>query len=180
MTTEILEATAACRVVEQELAAAIERGATQYVAIGESCEDLERRLPGNMQVFCLPLEFDSAADDGVSSFLAQKGFGTGAITFVSWLGGRISTVQTVFSILRMIGCLPSLSALLFDYVVRRRSTSQGDPTAMDALASEMGEPVCRYTDPQALHTLLRASGFSRIEELSTEPGSGRRLVLALV
>jgi hypothetical protein len=177
--TETPATAIACRQIDEELAAAIGRGATQYLAIGNRCDLRERRLPPEMRVLSLEKEFDNAGAEPVSSVLEEAGLSTDKITFVSWLGGRISVPQTIVSILRFIGSLPASSALIFDYMIRRRHDDSRWETSMDALASEVGEPPCWHIDPQALRTLLSASGFRQIKDLSPDD-EYRRLMLAVV
>jgi hypothetical protein len=174
--TEICPKTVACQYVEEELTAAIKRGATQYVAIGRSCEIDESYFPGDMRVFSV----EGVVGEPVSSRLDRAGFGASEITLVSWLGGSVSTPHEVFSTLRMIASLPPSSAVIFDYAVCRRRADVIQQTAMDALASHVGDPPSRYIDPRALQTLLHASGFREIQEISAESGTGTRLVRALV
>jgi len=178
MITEIETTVAACRHINDELVAAIRRGATQYLAIGDRCDLPERQLPTEMRVFSVVKELDNAGEQPVGSVLRDAGLSTDRITFVSWLGGRISMPQTIVSILRFLGSLPSSSALVFDYMVRRHDDLQHE-TSMDALASEVGDPPSWHIDPQALRTLLFASGFREIKDISAE-GECRRLMLALI
>jgi O-methyltransferase involved in polyketide biosynthesis len=178
MITEIETTVATCRRINDELVAAIRRGATQYLAIGNRCDFSERQLPTEMRVLSVEQELDSAGEQPVASVLRDAGLSTERITFVSWLGGRISMPQTIVSILRFLGSLPSSSALIFDYMIRRHDDLQHE-TSMDALASEVGDPPSWHIDPQALRTLLFASGFREIKDISAE-GECRRLMLALI
>lgn len=178
MITEIETTVATCRRINDELVAAIRRGATQYLAIGSRCDLPGRQLPAEMRVLSVEKELDYSGEQPVASVLRDAGLSTEKITFVSWLGGRISMPQTIVSILRFIGSLPSSSALIFDYTIRRRHDDLQHETSMDALASEVGNPPSWHIDPQALRTLLFASGFREIKDISAE-GECRRLMLAL-
>jgi hypothetical protein len=177
--TETRTIVSTCRHINEELTAAIERGATQYLAIGSRCELPNGSLPADLRMLSLGSEFDAVEEQPVASVLRDAGVSTDKITFVSWLGGRVGVAQTIVSLLRFIGSLPASSALIFDYMIRRRHDDPQRETSMDALASEVGNPPSWHIDPQALRTLLFASGFHQIKEISGE-GECRRLMLAVV
>jgi hypothetical protein len=163
MTTELCPDVAVCWHVEQELTAAIERGATQYLAIGRNCEIEDSSLAAKVR----SLSVLDVADEALSLELERARFCRKEITFVSWLGGGASTPDAVIATLGLIASLPVSSALVFDYA------------AIDALASHIGEPCDSYINPVVLRKLLRASGFRETQDLG-EAESSVRLVRALV
>jgi hypothetical protein len=163
MTAELCKDVAACQFVEEELAAATKRGATQYLAIGQNCEIEDSSLSAKVRV----LSVRDVGDQALSLGLERARFCPEEITFVSWLGGGASTPDAVIATLGLIASLPASTTLVFDYA------------AMGALASDMGEPCPAYINPDALRILLRASGFRETQHIG-ETENGLRLVRARV
>jgi methyltransferase (TIGR00027 family) len=182
------------RYAEDQLAAAVERGATQYVVLGAGLDTYAYRnsYPG-LRVFEVdhPLtqtwKRDRLAAAGIatpssltfvstdfeaqtlSSVLRDSGFQTGEVSFFSWLGVTpYLTAEAAMASLAFIGSMPVGTGVVFDYAVERSSLNTAEQMAMDALASRVaraGEPFRLFIDPRALEGMLRAAGFHIIEDL---------------
>jgi methyltransferase (TIGR00027 family) len=182
------------RYAEDQLAAAVARGATQYVVLGAGLDTYAYRnaYPG-LRVFEVdhPLtqtwKRDRLAAAGIRmpssltfvstdfeaqtlcSALQDAGFQTGEVSFFSWLGGTpYLTAQAAMATVAFIGSMPVGSGVVFDYAVERSSLNAVEQMAMDALASRVaraGEPFRLFIDPRALEGMLRAAGFHTIEDL---------------
>jgi O-methyltransferase involved in polyketide biosynthesis len=159
--------------LEVELNAAIARGATQYVTLGAGVDpDAYRNRNMSLRVF--EVDHSAAQTRSLRSTLEAAGFRTGEVSFFSWLGGTpYSSAQATIEALAFIGSLPTGSAVVFDYTVRRDALASGEETAMDALASRIAvpdEPLQLSIDSHALDKLLRAVGFREVEDLAVSPG----------
>jgi methyltransferase (TIGR00027 family) len=182
------------RLAEDELSAAIARGATQYVILGAGLDTYAYRNPNtNVQVFevdhpvtqawkrtrldaagiaippslaFVPVESE---EQTVAAALQSAGFRNGEVSFFSWLGASpYSSAQATLRTLAFIGSLPAGSGVVLDYAVRRSSVDPFEETAMDALASRLvapGEPLELLVDSRALGRLLRSAGFHQVEDL---------------
>jgi len=186
---------AACsRYAEDELAAAIARGATQYVVLGAGLDTYAyRNTHPRLRVFevdhpatqawkrkqlddagiaipssltFVPTDFE---EQSLDSALESSGFQAGEISFFSWLGVTpYLTAEAAMATLGFIGSLRAGSGVVFDYAVERSSLDAVEQMAMDALASRVaraGEPFRLFLDPRALNRMLRAAGFHEIEDL---------------
>jgi O-methyltransferase involved in polyketide biosynthesis len=158
------------RYAEDELDAAISRGATQYVIVGVGLDALGyRNRNPNLRVF----EVGRAAAH-LSSALPAAGFQSGEVSFFSWLGAAPDTsARATLATLEFIGSLPAGSGVVFDYAVRRSLCHPArDPvgvTAMDGLASRFAdedEAIQLCVDSRALDSLLRCVGFHHVEDLA--------------
>jgi methyltransferase (TIGR00027 family) len=182
------------RYAEDQLAAAVGRGAMQYVVLGAGLDTYAYRnsYPG-LRVFEVdhPLtqtwKRDRLAAGGIRtpasltfvatdfeaqtlhSVLQDAGFQTGEVSFFSWLGvAPYLTAEAAMATVAFIGSMPVGSGVVFDYAVERSSLSAAEQMAMDALASRIaraGEPFRLFIDPRALEEMLRAAGFHTIEDL---------------
>jgi methyltransferase (TIGR00027 family) len=182
------------RYAEDELAAAIGRGATQYVVLGAGLDTYAyRNTHTRLRVFevdhpatqawkrkqlddagitipssltFVPTDFE---EQSLDSALESSGFQAGEISFFSWLGVTpYLTAEAAMATLAFIGSLPTGSGVVFDYAVERSSLDAVEQMAMDALASRVaraGEPFRLFLDPRALNRMLRAAGFHEIEDL---------------
>jgi len=182
------------RYAEDELTAAIARGATQYVVLGAGLDTYAyRNAHSRLRVFevdhpatqswkrrqlesagiaipssltFVPTDFD---EQSLGSVLESSGFQNGEISFFSWLGVTpYLTAEAAMATLAFIGSLPAGSGVVFDYAVERSSLDSEEQLAMDALASRVaraGEPFRLFLDPRALNRMLRAAGFHEIEDL---------------
>ncbi len=182
------------RLAEDELSAAIARGATQYVILGAGLDTYAYRNPNaNVRVFevdhpvtqawkrtrldaagiAIPPSLAFVAveseEQTVAAALQSAGFRSGEVSFFSWLGvSPYSSAQATLRTLAFIGSLPAGSGVVFDYAVRRSSVDPYEETAMDALASRLvapDEPLELLVDSRALGRLLRSAGFHGVEDL---------------
>ncbi|HTA68949.1 MAG TPA: SAM-dependent methyltransferase, partial [Bryobacteraceae bacterium] len=182
------------RYAEDELTAAIARGATQYVVLGAGLDTYAyRNAHSRLRVFevdhpatqswkrrqlesagiaipssltFVPTDFE---EQSLGSVLESSGFQPRKISFFSWLGVTpYLTAEAALATLAFIGSLPAGSGVVFDYAVERSSLDSVEQLAMDALASRVaraGEPFRLFLDPRALNRMLRAAGFHEIEDL---------------
>ena len=182
------------RYAEDRLAAAVARGATQYVVLGAGLDTYACRNPHpRLRVFevdhpltqalkrtrleaagiawpsslnFVPTDFEHQT---LASALQTAGFQKDEITFFSWLGVMpYLTEQAAMATLAFIGSMPAGSEAVFDYAVERSSLCVNEQLAMDALASRVaraGEPFRLLIDPRALRGMLRAAGFHTVEDL---------------
>jgi methyltransferase (TIGR00027 family) len=182
------------RFAEDELSAAISRGASQYIILGAGLDTYAyRHQNGLVRVFEVdhPLvqswkraRLDSAGiaippsltflstdfgEQTLASALHGSGFQPGEVTFFSWLGvAPYSNAEATIATLAFIGSMPSGSGVVFDYAVRRSALDSMDEIAMDALASRIAGPggdVRLVLDPRALGRMLESAGFHEVEDL---------------
>jgi methyltransferase (TIGR00027 family) len=182
------------RYAEDELTAAIGRGATQYVILGAGLDTYAYRNPySQLRVFevdhpatqawkrtrleaagiampssltFVPTDFE---EQTLRSALQSSGFQSDEVSFFSWLGVTpYLTAQAAMTTLAFIGSMPTGSGVVFDYAVERSSLASAEQMAMDSLASRFGragEPFRLFIDPCALEGMLRAAGFNKVEDL---------------
>ena len=174
------------RYVKDELAAAMARGATQYVVLGVGVDTFdycgadsrlrtfvvdypdahsgEVAFPAS--VTFVPTDFERQP---LGSALGNAGFADAEISFFSWLGVTpYPTAEAALAALSFIGSRPEGSSVVFDYAVERSSHDSVWRMAMDAFASRFaraGEPSRLFLDSRALNVMLRAAGFQEIEDL---------------
>jgi methyltransferase (TIGR00027 family) len=153
------------RHAEDELNAAMARGATQYVILGAGLDTYAyRNTNTNLRVFevdrpatqawkrtrldaariailpslaFVPSDFEERT---LPSALAGAGFQTGEVSFFSWLGVcPYRSAPATLATLAFIGSLPTGSGVVLDYAVRRSlfdpAPATDEETAMDAIAS---------------------------------------------
>lgn len=181
------------RYAEDHLAAAITRGATQYVLLGAGLDTFayrnpfpqvrvfevdfpatqewkrallaEARIaePGNLTF--VPLDFEHKAP---SEGLADAGFDRTRPAFFAWLGVvPYLTLEAFRSTLETVAVLPPGTGVSFDYGLSRESLSLLRRMAHDALARRVaaaGEPFKLFFTPPQLESELRRAGFQRIEQ----------------
>ena len=182
------------RYAEDELAVAIARGATQYVILGAGLDTYAyRSAHPQVRVFevdypamqawkrtrleaagittptsltFVPTNFE---EQTLCQALQSSGFQRDKVSFFSWLGVTpYLTATSALATLAFIGSLPAGSGIVFDYAIERSSMNSEEQLAMDALASRVaraGEPFRLFLDPRALERMLRAAGFSEVEDL---------------
>lgn len=182
------------RYAEDQLGAAIARGATQYVILGAgldtyaygSAHDRLRvfevdypaaqilkttrlqtaAIAVRSSLVFVPANF---AEQPLCSDLASCGFERDQITFFSWFGGTAYvTAASAIATLGFIASLPPGSGLVFDYAIERFSTDSREQLALDGLASRTattGNELRWVMDARALERLLKAAGFHEIEDL---------------
>jgi methyltransferase (TIGR00027 family) len=148
------------RYAEDELTAAMARGATQYVVLGAGLDTYAyRNAHSRLRVFevdhpatqawkrkqlaaagiaipssltFVPTDFE---EQSLCSVLQSSGFQAGEISFFSWLGVTpYLTAEAAMATLAFIGLLPEGSGVVFDYAVERSSLDSVEQMAPRALA----------------------------------------------
>jgi methyltransferase (TIGR00027 family) len=190
------------RYSEDELAAAVARGATQCVVLGAGLDTFAYRNPySGLHVFevdhpatqawkqhrleqsgipippsmtFVPVDFETQTlRDGLGS----AGFRFDRITFFSWLGVVPYLTDEAFeSTLRLIVSLPPESGVVFDYGATRESLSAREQEARDALSARVaaaGEPFRLFFDPRELSARLQTMGFAKPENLGAKELNAR-------
>lgn len=186
---------ARARFAEDELAAAVARGATQYVILGAGLDTFAYRNPypeGALHVFEVdhpatqewkrkrlaageisippsltfaPVDFERQS---LPEGLRDAGFDAGKITFFSWLG-----VIMYLNREAALGTLEFIAGTLgggvvFDYALPRASLGFLQKIAFDNLARRVkaaGEPFQLYFDPAELAAELHRPGFTHLDDL---------------
>ncbi len=191
------------RFAEDELAASVARGASQYVILGAGLDTFAYRNPfgARIRVFEVdhpatqawkqkrlaaggiavppsltfaPVNFETQSlRDG----LAVAGFDFGKVSFFSWLGVvPYLTRAAALSTLEFIGSMPGGSGVVFDYARPRASLGFVGRMAFDALARRVataGEPFQLFFDRAELADELGAKGFTKIEDLGADELNAR-------
>jgi methyltransferase (TIGR00027 family) len=150
------------RFAEDELARAVERGASQYVVLGAGLDTFAYRNPyigRGLRVFEVdypatqawkhrklveagipippsvtyaPVDFEKQT---LTDGLERAGFQCGQITFFSWLGVTPYLTEEAFlATIGFIASMPAGSGVAFDYTVPRSSLSLLEKLAFDALS----------------------------------------------
>lgn len=190
------------RFSDDELAKAMERGATQCVVLGAGLDTFAYRNPHpGLHVFevdhpatqawkryrlektgivippsltFVPVDFETQTLRGG---LAEAGFRFNRITFFSWLGVVPYLTDEAFdSTLRLIASMPEGSGVVFDYGATRESLSVKEQAARDVLCERVaaaGEPFILFLDPGELLVRLRRLGFSEAENLGARELNAR-------
>ncbi len=149
------------RFAEDELARAVERGATQYVILGAGLDTFAYRNPypqSALRVFEVdhpdtqawkrerlatagiavpssltfaPVDFEHCT---IADGLQAAGFDSGKMAFFSWLGVIMYlTRQAAMSTLKFVASMPQGSGIVFDYSVARDSLNLFQRIALDRL-----------------------------------------------
>jgi methyltransferase (TIGR00027 family) len=185
------------RYAEDQLAAAVALGVTQYVVLGAGLDTFAYRNPfPQLHVFevdfpateqwkhellaeskieipnnltYVPLDFEHQT---LAEGLAEAGFDAGSPAFFGWLGVvPYLTLEAFRSTLAMIGTLPTGTAVSFDYVFSPDTLSPKRRQIFDTLAKRVeaaGEPFRLFFAPDELEGELRRAGFQRIEQLDSD------------
>ena len=182
------------RYVEDQLAAAVGRGVTQYVVLGAGLDTFAWRnpfdglrvfevdfpatqewkrkmlagagleVPGNLTFVPLDFEHHTLAEG-----LAEAGLDQVLPAFFGWLGViPYLTLKAFRTSLETIGQLPAGSGVGFDYALPPETLSAAGRTAFEALAGRVaaaGEPFRLFFTPEELESELRRAGFNYIEQL---------------
>jgi len=186
--------TARSRFAEDELTAAIARGATQYVILGAGLDTYAYRS-AHPQLHVFEIDYSATQvwkrtrletagiaiprsltfvptnfeEQTLCSALQSSGFQRDKVSFFSWLGVTpYLTATSAMATLAFIGSLPGGSGVVFDYAIKRSLLNSEEQMAMDALASRVarvGEPFRLFLDPRALEQMLRVAGFSEVIDL---------------
>lgn len=153
------------RYAEDELARAIERGATQYVVLGAGLDTFAYRNPhpaDSLRVFevdypatqewkrrqlaateiAIPPSVTYAPVDFERQTLAEglrnAGFDASKPAFFSWLGVTMYlTEEAIDATLGFVASLPPGGGIVFDYAVTRESLGFVERMALDALAKRV-------------------------------------------
>lgn len=190
------------RYAEDQLAAAVDRGVTQYVILGAGLDTFAyRNHVSDLRVFevdhpatqawkrdllhnahidlphCLtfaPVDFEK---ETLPAALAHAGFCHEQPAFFSWLGVTpYLERQTVLATLRWIIGVCSHNAIVFDYSVPRETLNSSIQEAFDTLAARVaaiGEPFVGFFDPGELAGELREMGFTSIEDFGPDEINAR-------
>jgi methyltransferase (TIGR00027 family) len=182
------------RYVEDQLAAAVAQGITQYVVLGAGLETFAYRNPyPGLRVFEVDFPATQAwkrsllAETGISvpesvvyvpldlehhtlaEDLDAAGFDSGKPAFFGWLGViPYLPLATFRATLSAIAELPAGSAVGFDYALSPETLTAVGRTAFDALAkrvADAGEPFQLFFTPEELASEMRKAGFQRFEQL---------------
>jgi len=181
------------RCSEDELAAAVARGVTQYVVLGAGLDTFAWRNPfAGLRVFEvdypatqhwkkqrlvnvgmeIPRSLTFAPVDFESQTLAEglhsAGFRADLPAYFSWLGVTMYLTREAFeSTVSFIGALPPGGGVTFDYAVERSELGIFERLALDHLAKKvasMGEPFRLFFRSQELADTMRRLGFSDLED----------------
>jgi len=189
------------RFAEDRLAAAVERGVTQYVVLGAGLDTFALRQPPwahALRVFevdhpasqaakraaiaaarltvppnvtFVPIDFERTS---LGEALADGGVDLARPAFVSWLGVTMYlTEPAIDAVLRTIAALPS-SEIVFTFA---QPDAPGTGASFFAeRAAEAGEPWLTYFTPDALDAKLRALGFTDVYFLTPDEAEARYYV----
>lgn len=183
------------RYVEDQLAAAVAQGLTQYVVLGAGLDTFAWRnpfpglrvlevdfpatqewkrtmlsaaglgLPENLTFVPLDFEHHTLAE-------GLQGLTPGAPAFFGWLGVIPYLSLNAFrATLRTIGQMPAGSGVGFDYALPPETLGPEGRAAFQRLAERVaaaGEPFQLFLTPQEMEAELRAAGFNRVEQLDYE------------
>jgi methyltransferase (TIGR00027 family) len=182
------------RYAEDELARAVERGATQYVVLGAGLDTFAYRNPHpELRVFevdhpatqawkreqlqaagiaippsltFVPIDFESQT---LADGLHRSGFNPNSAVFFSWLGVTpYLTREACMATLSFIARMPAGGGVVFDFAVDPALLNTGQRQALDALSQRVaaaGEPFQLFFDPAKLQDELMGLGFSHTEFL---------------
>jgi methyltransferase (TIGR00027 family) len=185
------------RYVEDQLAAFVKRGGSQYVVLGAGLDTFAYRNPfAGLRVFevdfpatqqwkrallaeaaialpealtFVPLDFEHQT---LGEGLAEAGFDRGVAAFFGWLGVvPYLTLAAFRATLGVIVRLPAGSGVSFDYAVAPVTLSAVGRKAFDALAGRVaaaGEPFQLFFTPEEMAAELRRAGFKRYEQLDSD------------
>jgi methyltransferase (TIGR00027 family) len=185
------------RFAEDQLAAAVAEGTTQYVVLGAGLDTFACRNPhSDLRVFevdhpatqrwkreqlqaagitvpsgavFVPIDFEH---ETLGEALELSGFRMDHPAFFSWLGVVPYLSERAFAdTLNFIVTMPKPCGVVFDYGVARSVLIWKERFMLDALAARVaaaGEPFRLFFEPQQLAAQLRAAGFTHIDDLGSE------------
>jgi methyltransferase (TIGR00027 family) len=182
------------RYVEEQLAAFVAQGGSQYVILGAGLDTFAYRNPfPALQVFeadlpasqkakrrmlakagintpesltfaTLDLEHHTLAED-----LTLAGLDTSQPVFFGWMGvAPYLTLEAFRATLTTIASLPAGSGVGFDYAVDPESLNDAGRTAFKRVAERVaaaGEPFRLFFTPEKMDAELQKAGFQRLEQL---------------
>jgi len=181
------------RIAEDELRLAAERGVLQYVVLGAGFDTFAYRNPfPTLRVFevdhpatqaakrrrlaaaaieiphtmtFVPTDFASMS---LADALGAAGFNAAEPAFFSWLGVvPYLERDAIESTLRFVASLPHGTAIVFDYGASPSSLSWLGRLIFNRMAKRVaavGEPWKTFFAPEDLVVMLRAVGFSTVED----------------
>lgn len=177
------------RFAEDRLAAAVQRGITQYVILGAGFDTFALRQPawaeklkilevdhsGTQEVkrsrlsaagLAMPRNADFAGIDfereSLGDGLLRHRLSLAEPTFFSCLGVVMYLKEEAVDVLlRSVAAFPPGSEIALTFAAPGES-----PSIFDRRAGALGEPWLSYFEPDALEAKLRGSGFSKVEFLS--------------
>lgn len=187
---------------EETLAKAVARSIDQYVVLGAGLDTFAYRNPHpGVQVFEVdypatgewkqaslkqagipiptnvtyaPIDFEH---ETLQAGLKRAGFDLTRPAVFAWLGViPYLTRQAIETTLAAIGSLPKGSEVVFDYGEPRDRLPAAAQAAIEqrmAALAAIGEPWLSFFAPEDMAALLRASGFSEIEDLTGEDINAR-------
>jgi methyltransferase (TIGR00027 family) len=181
------------RFVEDQLAAAVGHGVTQYVVLGAGLDTFAWRNPfAGLRVFevdfpatqawkremvdqagldppagltFVPLDFEHKT---LAAGLSEAGFDGGKPAFFGWLGVvPYLTMEAFRATLADIARMPAGSGVGFDYGLSPAVLGPKRRLALQALSDRVasaGEPFRLLFTPEDVERELRGAGFARIEQ----------------
>src|SRR5215472_6256476 len=163
------------RFSEEALAASVARGTRQVVVLGAGLDTFSLRNPWpDVRVFevdfpdtlaFVPVDFER---ESLADGLAHAGFRSDRPAFFQWLGVTpYLTRDAISSTLDYIVGVPG-SAVVFEYTEPFENYSperRASLMAVAANAAARGEPWLSFFDPPEIAAILRAKGFSEIEDV---------------
>jgi methyltransferase (TIGR00027 family) len=185
------------RFAEDMLAAAVEKGITQYVVLGAGLDTFAYRNPFRcLRVFevdfpatqewkrmllaeagigmpanvvLVPLDFEhKTLGDG----LAEAGLDMRSAAFFGWLGVvPYLSLEAFRATVAAIGKLPSPTAVVFDFALAPEMLGPGARVAFEMLAARVaaaGEPFRLFFTPEDLERELRSAGFATVEMIGAD------------
>ena len=182
------------RYAEDNLAAAIPQGVTQYAILGAGLDTFAYRNPfPHLHVFevdfpatqkwkrgklaaanipeppnltYVPVDFEHQT---LASALSQSGLKENQPTFFTWLGViAYLTLPAFRATLDLIAAMPAGSGVTFDYSLAAEELSPRMQAARKSLASRVaaaGEPFQLFFRTEQMENELKSAGFSRMEQL---------------
>lgn len=129
-------------------------------------------IPSNLTF--VPIDFEKAS---VPEVLRAGGFSFGAATLCSWMGvAQYLGPDALDGVFRFVLSLPSLSEIVFSFILPQEAVSgiEADAMALAARrAAEAGEPWLSRFRADELEAKLRSMGFSRVIHLTPQEARER-------
>lgn len=129
----------------------------------------QEKIHSTCSVTYVACDFEAGA---LEKFLLAAGFDKNQKTFFSWLGVmpylNAAAIEQSLTFIRSCACG---STLVFDYMVDPNNLSDIEKMVIDILSVQLaagGEPLKSFFDPQLLAKKLTDSGFTKIEDISSE------------
>jgi methyltransferase (TIGR00027 family) len=185
------------RVAEDELERAVARGVRQYVVLGAGLDTFAYRNPfgDRLRVFevdypatqawkreqlreggipepewlqYVPVDFEhQTAIEALTRAGMQR-----EPTLFAWLGVTMYLEETtVWSVLKAIASFPPGGGVIFDYAVIPDTLSPQAQLVFNELSRRVargGEPWVTFFDPKVLGAMLRATGFTSLNDMGSE------------